>query len=60
LSPVTAKAKAAIAKFNAERFALRDKVAARLAASTPAERLEMLVSAGVLTKRGKLTARYRP
>lgn len=57
---MTAKAKAANKQFHSERFALRDKVAARLAASSSADRLKTLVNAGVLTKHGKLTASYRP
>jgi hypothetical protein len=42
-----------------EQFALRDKVAAYLAKSSPAERLKVLVEAGVLTKKGKLKPAYR-
>lgn len=57
---MTAKAKKAVAQFHSERFMLRDKVAAYLAKSTPAERLEMLQSVGVLTKSGKLAPAYRP
>ena len=57
---MTAKAKIAIKQFNSDRFALRDKVAARLAASSSGDRLRTLVNAGVLTKDGKLTASYRP
>ena len=56
---MTAKAKAAINQFKSEQFALRDQVAARLARITPADRLKVLVSAGILTKSGKLTPTYR-
>jgi hypothetical protein len=56
---MTAKAKAAINHFQSEQFALRDKVAARLLTLSSADRLELLVSAGVLTKKGKLTPTYR-
>jgi len=57
---MTAKAKAALQQFHADQFALRNKVAARLKASSPADRLKSLVNAGVLNKQGKLTASYRP
>lgn len=57
--PMTAKAKAAINQFQTQQFALRDKVAARLAQITPNDRLNMMVSAGILTKGGKLTSTYR-
>ena len=57
---MTAKAKAVIDQFRTEQFALRDKVAARLQTLSPADRLKILVSAGVLTKKGKLTPSYRP
>jgi hypothetical protein len=57
---MTAKAKAAINQFQTEQFALRDKVAVRLQKLSSAERLKMLVSAGVLTKKGKLTPSFRP
>lgn len=56
---MTAKAKAAISQFKSEQFALRDKVAARLAKMSQAEQHNVLVSAGVLTKSGKLTSTYR-
>lgn len=56
---MTAKAKAASHKFHSEQFALRDKVAAYLAESSPADRLKVLVNAGVLTKKGKLKPAYR-
>lgn len=56
---MTAKAKAAIDQFHSEQFALRKKVAARLAATSLDDRLKTLMSAGVLTKEGKLTASYR-
>lgn len=59
-SPMTVKAKAAIKQFHSDRFALRDKVAAHLAASSSADRLKTLMNAGVLNKQGKLTASYRP
>jgi hypothetical protein len=58
-STVTAKAKAASHKFHSEQFALRDKVAAYLAKSSPADGLKVLVSTGVLTKKGKLKLVYR-
>jgi len=57
---VTAKAKATIKQFHSEQFALRDKVAARLADLSAADQLKTLVNAGVLNKQGKLTASYRP
>jgi len=57
---MTAKAKATINQFETEQFALRDKVAAQLQKLSSAQRLEMLVNAGVLTKKGKLTPAYRP
>lgn len=57
---MTAKAKAAIKQFNSDQFALRDKVAARLATSSSADRLKTLMNAGVLNKQGKLMASYRP
>ncbi|MFA6962205.1 MAG: hypothetical protein WC205_15730 [Opitutaceae bacterium] len=56
---MTAKAKAAINQFQSQQFALRDKVAAHLAQITPGDRLKVLVSAGILTKNGKLTRTYR-
>jgi hypothetical protein len=56
---MTAKTKAAIDQFETEQFALRNKVAARLGTISPAERLKLLVSAGILTKKGKLTPTYR-
>lgn len=57
---MTAKAKKAIKQFHSEQYALRDKVAAYLARSTQAERLNTLKSVGVLTKSGKLAQAYRP
>ncbi len=57
---MTAEAKVALNQFHADQFALRDKVAARLKASSSADRLKSLVNAGVLNKQGKLTASYRP
>jgi hypothetical protein len=57
---MTKKAEAIIRHFESERFSLRKKVAARLSKLSSDERLEILVSAGVLTKNGKLTAGYRP
>jgi hypothetical protein len=57
---MTARAKAAINQFQTEQFALRDKVAAQLQTLSSAERLKMLISAGVLTKKGKLAPSYRP
>ena len=57
---MTAKAKVAINLFQTEQFSLRDKVAARLQTLSSADRLKILVSAGVLTKKGKLTPIYRP
>jgi hypothetical protein len=57
---MTAKAKAAIDHFESNQFALRDKVAARLQTLSSAETTRILVSAGVLTKGGKLAPTYRP
>ena len=57
---MTAKAKATINQFETEQFALRDKVAAQLQKLSSAQRLKLMVSAGVLTKKGKLTPAYRP
>jgi hypothetical protein len=57
---MTAKAKATINQFEADQFALRDKVAARLQSLSAAETARILVSVGVLTKQGKLAAGYRP
>lgn len=57
---MTAKAKAAINRFEAEQFELRDKVAARLQKLSSSQRLRILVSVGVLTENGKLSSAYRP
>ncbi|WP_157837224.1 hypothetical protein [Geminisphaera colitermitum] len=57
---MTAKAKATIKQFHSRQFALRDKVAARSARAIPDDRLRVLVSAGILTRAGKLTSAYRP
>ena len=57
---MTSKAKAVINHFESNQFALRDKVAARLQTLSPAETTQILVSAGVLTKQGKLAPTYRP
>ena len=56
---MTVKAKAAIRKFHSEQFAPREKFAVFLAESSPADRLKVLVEAGVLTKKGKLKPAYR-
>jgi len=56
---MTAKAKVAIDQFQTEQFALRDKVVARLQTLSSADRLKILVGAGVLTKKGRLTPSYR-
>ena len=57
---MTAKTRTLMAKLHREQFALRDHVATWLAKSTPAERSEMMKRAGILTKKGKLAASYRP
>ncbi|HEY3755818.1 MAG TPA: hypothetical protein VGL42_06680 [Opitutaceae bacterium] len=57
---MTKKAEAIIRRFESDRNSLREKVAARLAGLSSDERLKILVDAGVLTKKGKLAATYRP
>ena len=56
---MTTKTRTILAKLHKEQFALRDHVATWLDKSTPAERSEMMKCAGILTKKGKLAARYR-
>jgi hypothetical protein len=57
---MTAKARAIIDNFESNRFALRDRVVARLRTISTADRTKILISAGILTKRGKLARGYRP
>ncbi len=56
---MTAKTRILMDKLHKEQFALRDHVATWLDKSTPEERSEMMKRAGILTKKGKLSARYR-
>jgi len=56
---MTARAKAAISRFESKQFELRDKVVARLKEISPTDRFKVMINAGVLTKDGKLTAAYK-
>jgi hypothetical protein len=56
---MTVRAKAVISRFESEKFALRDKVVARLEKISANDRFKFMISAGVLTKKGKLSSTYK-
>ena len=56
---MTKRAKASPDTSSAPQLALRDQVVAHLATLPPPDRLALMVRAGVLTRRGRLTAAYR-
>lgn len=56
---MTTKTRVLVAELQKEQFALRDRVAMWLDKSTLEELSEMMKRAGILTKKGKLAARYR-
>jgi len=57
---MTKKGEAIVRRFETERFARRDRIRARMAQLTIKQKCDLLIKAGVLTKKGKLAAIYRP